>query len=166
MQEHPEQLMIVEGNHERRGYEHGELTTAHIAYHYFIGSDGTLVKNRSNDERTMHTRCGMDDDHPDFDPDCKGEQRINEESIAIVLAGNLDIEYATQPQMETLTALLNDLTTHFKIPRGNVMGHRHASSTTCPGKNLLDFISWYSGNHFRDGDKSIPVINPRGVRHR
>lgn len=145
MQAHAEQLQLVEGTHTRRGYGQSSITPSHIAYHYFIGSDGTLVKNRTNDERTMHTRCGLDDESPEYDPDCKGPQFVNERSIAVVLAGDFEHEKPTPEQLATLTSLLDKLRSRFNLPRRAVMGHLEASPTACPGKYLQSFLVKYRG---------------------
>lgn len=91
---------------------------SHIAYHFLIGKDGTVKQNRSLSERTGHTR----------------NQPINLESIAIVLAGNFDIEEPNRGQLIAIRSLVKRLDSIYHFEK--IIGHRDASPTACPGKHL------------------------------
>lgn len=84
-----------------------------------VGKDGTVKQLRSLNERTGHTKS----------------QPVNLESIAIVLNGNFEHEYPTSAQMKALKHLISRLDRTYKFERISV--HKEASSTACPGKNLL-----------------------------
>lgn len=123
--EHSEQEEIVNRNHENRGYPKSSLqgVDSHVAYHFMIGKDGTVKQLRDTVERTGHTKT----------------QPVNLESIAIVLTGNFEVEYPTEAQMRSLKFLIErlDKTYHFE----KISGHRFASSSSCPGKNLLQVMA-------------------------
>jgi 3D (Asp-Asp-Asp) domain-containing protein len=112
---------LVEKNHEDRGYDESALGS-HIAYHFLVGKDGTVVQNRSLIERTGHTR----------------NNPINTQSIAIAVAGDFTSEAPTAPQVQALRKTIQKLDRIYKFER--IIGHWHASPTGCPGKKLEDAI--------------------------
>lgn len=110
---------MVDASHQRRGYDKSSEGW-YVAYHYFIGRDGTVVQTRPVSSRTMHTR----------------NNAINMRSIGIVLAGNFEEEQPTQRQAEALTKLIKGLSKRYDIARHSIMGHKEASPDKCPGENL------------------------------
>jgi 3D (Asp-Asp-Asp) domain-containing protein len=114
-------METVERNHAARGYDESAYGS-HIAYHFLIGKDGTVKQNRALSERSMHTRNSV----------------INLESIAIVMAGNFEDEEPTDAEMKALKSLVKRLDSiyHFE----EIIGHKGASPTACPGKHLLEVL--------------------------
>ena len=127
-------MAIIDGAHERRGYPESQEGTF-IAYHYFIGCDGTEKHNRSDLEPSINTGCGMGEGR------CKpGKEAINEHSIAIALAGDFNTEEPTKKQIEVLKARVTQLQEKYGIPKDHVIPHQEASATACPGKNLINIL--------------------------
>lgn len=112
-----EQLAAVESNHESRGYD-ASVYGSHVAYHFFIGTDGTIVQNRALSERTYHTR----------------NTEVNDRSIAIVLAGDFNASHPSPAQLESVRNLVERLDAIYSFHE--IIGHREASPTGCPGKYL------------------------------
>lgn len=81
--------------------------------------DGKVIQNRALSERTMHTRNSV----------------VNSNTVAIVMAGNFQDEFPPKVQLEALETLTYrlDAIYHFK----EIIGHRDASPTACPGEKLL-----------------------------
>lgn len=86
-----------------------------------IGKDGTVLQTRPETDRTGHTR----------------NQAINQASLAIVLAGDFNVEQPDPRQLRALSDLVGRLQAKYDIPAENVIGHTEASPTSCPGKNIL-----------------------------
>ena len=105
--------------HKDRGYS-VSAKGFYIAYHYFIGKDGKVTQARSDWERTMHTRV----------------EDVNNESIAICLAGNFEQEELSEAQRDALSDLLLEKTQEYGVKPKNVLRHRDVQATLCPGKNL------------------------------
>lgn len=116
------QAPIVERSHARRGYEESPCTHSHVAYHALIGRDGTIRPTRCLTERTGHTR----------------NQDVNIDSIAVVLAGNFEIEGPKPKQLASLKKLVSQA--RQLNPEIEIIGHREASPTSCPGKHLEALI--------------------------
>lgn len=96
------------------------------------------MHNRSDDEPSINTGCGMGEDR------CKpGMDRVNEESIAIALAGNFNADQPTDRQLSILKARVTQLQKKYGIPKENVISHQEASATACPGKHLIDLLWSY-----------------------
>lgn len=128
----PRQIASVEGVHQRRGYPESAEGTF-IAYHYFIGCDGTEMHNRSDDEPSINTGCGMGEER------CKpGMEEVNENAIAIALAGNFNTDEPSERQMEVLRVRVTQLQKKYGIPNERVIPHQEASATACPGKKLIE----------------------------
>lgn len=62
------------------------------------------------------------------------------QSVAIVLAGNFEIEQPTQRQIAALMATVNRLHDKYRVAPENIIGHKEASPDACPGKNLTKII--------------------------
>jgi N-acetyl-anhydromuramyl-L-alanine amidase AmpD len=134
--EHPEQLSIVNDSHARRGYDLSAYGY-NVCYNYLIGTTGEIVHTRPNTDRT---RCTRNDE-------------LNMNAIQIVLAGaferydNEGKDISDIPSREQVTALMtlvSELQKQYKIRNENIIGHKEASSTTCPGKNIMKLLF-----HFR-----------------
>ena len=131
---------MVEANHRNRGYYESKIINPatgsgyHVAYHYFIGRDGTLVQTRTHDDRSAHTSCGLG-----FEK-CKNLPEINERSLGIVLAGDFEHEVPDRRQIVTLRNLVKKLQKEYNIPTDHILGHTDASPTSCPGENLLKLL--------------------------
>lgn len=128
MEEHPQQLALVDGNHDRRGYDES-IFKHYAAYHFFIGTDSTLVQTRPLTDRTLHTK------------NCA----VALTSIGIVVAGSFDTDEPTAKQRATLLALVRKLKARYHIANQNIIGHQEASATSCPGKNLMALIKRWRG---------------------
>lgn len=110
-------------SHSGRGYDTG-LRGKNIAYHFFIGTDGTVKQTRSLVERTAHTR----------------NEEYNLKSIAIVVAGDFTKEKPNDRQLASLRSLVNKLDGIYNFER--IIGHKNVpgSPTSCPGM-LTDYLS-------------------------
>lgn len=93
----------------------------HIAYHYIIGGDGTVLSTRNLSVLGYHA----------------SNWRVNQESIGICLTGNFDKEEPSQNQLDALEDLIKGLKEEFPAIK-KISGHRHYASKTCPGKNFTD----------------------------
>lgn len=122
-------------SHRARGYDSSSLGY-YVCYNYFIGTTGKVVQTRPDTDRTMCTR----------------NDSINMHSVQIVLAGAFelydkegkDISDVVQPrQLSSLKALVTALQGKYHIPAAKVIGHKEASSTTCPGKHVMDILLSY-----------------------
>lgn len=112
---------VVERAHTNRGYK--SYNGWHVAYHYMIDHDGDIKQLHDDCVRTGHTR----------------NQEINLHSIAVVLEGNFSEEKLGAAQEHGLHTLIDTL--QKKYPGAQVIGHRDASGTACPGNHISeDFI--------------------------
>lgn len=111
----------AEGNVEVFRAYHKSLGWGDVGYHYIItngdgGPDGELQLGR--DILTVGAHC----------------PGRNTDSIGICLVGNfVDGSYATEEQLKTLASLLRNLTLRFDIPIEQIIGHKEAYATDCPG---------------------------------
>jgi 3D (Asp-Asp-Asp) domain-containing protein len=88
-----------------------------------VGKDGTIKQARSLAERPGHTMS----------------QRVNERSLAIVVAGDFEHEEPTEKQLASLKALIAELDDLYHFQK--IIPHRDASATTCPGKNMIEALA-------------------------
>jgi 3D (Asp-Asp-Asp) domain-containing protein len=135
-----EQLETIERQHTARGYHESE-NGHHVAYHFFIGTDGTIVQMRSTHDRSGHTL----------------NQPVNLASVAIALAGNFTDKMPNDRQLEALRETIENV----RIMYGDlpVSGHRHHSATACPGTLLVDWLAEHYGKDF----SSEPLKSPYGM---
>lgn len=61
------------------------------------------------------------------------------ESISVVFAGNFNVQYPSQAQLETFRNLYALLDDQYKFER--TVGHKHTSPTSCPGKHLEEALA-------------------------
>ena len=92
-----------------------------IGYQYFISYSGRVYQGRVDNEEGAH--CIM----------------FNKQSIGICLQGNMEIEEPTLAQLTALEKLVKEKKERYNIKVIN--GHRDFSSTSCPGRNVYNFIS-------------------------
>lgn len=93
---------IVEDYHLSLGWEG-------IGYHFFIAKNGDVSRGRPEHYHGAHVK----------------EDGMNNKSIGICLAGNFDVTYPTEAQIEELTQLLKDLMAKYNIPAMSIFPHRH-----------------------------------------
>lgn len=116
---------MVDAAHCRRWGNPSPYTGYCVEYHYFVGLDGTVIHTRKEGkERTGHTRNSL----------------YNAESVAVVFAGNFALEEMNGAQLASGRALISALREKYGIPKGQVIGHREASATTCPGDNVMRLL--------------------------
>jgi hypothetical protein len=65
-----------------------------------------------------------------------GVREYNENGIGICLVGDFDHTQPTATQMEALARLVGYLMHVYHIPPSNVIGHRDAKHTNCPGRYM------------------------------
>lgn len=116
-------MQIVNGNHERRGYDLSDKGY-YVAYHYFIGTDGTVIQTRPDSDRTMHT----------------SNNDINIDSLGIVLAGDFEHDELPAVQLQALKKLVQSLAMKYKVSKSHIIAHKEASSTSCPGRHLEEAL--------------------------
>lgn len=87
----------------------------HAGYTYFIEKSGQVIQTRTDTEMQAHT---------------KG---LNEDSIGICLAANLDYERPTNEQLISLKNLINRKMAEYGILPDKIAGHRTFRQTSCPG---------------------------------
>jgi N-acetyl-anhydromuramyl-L-alanine amidase AmpD len=120
----------VNGYHKRKWNMESQLGYF-VCYHYFIGTTGAVVQTRAGEER----------------PGCTRNDYTNDHSIQVVVAGAFEHEKPTQAQLASLKKLVNGLQLRYKIPSNNIIGHKEASATTCPGKYMMDIIHHYRSKY-------------------
>ena len=95
----------------------------YVCYHYFIGTDGTTVALRNNDERTG---CTMNDEY-------------NFSSLHVALAGNFNNALPNSRQLSSLKKLLININSIY--PLEEIIPHRKASSSQCAGSYLNEWVN-------------------------
>lgn len=95
----------------------------YIGYHYFINKDGRMQQGKADTEHGAHT-IGYNN------------------QIGVCLAGNFDLSYPTQAQVDTLRSFLKRKTAEYSIPIEKIVPHRTFAQKTCYGQNLSD--TWAS----------------------
>lgn len=121
-----EQLSVVENSHRAKGYDLN-ANGYHICYHYFIGTTGKIVHSRPDTDRTM----------------CTKNNDVNMKAIQVVLAGDFSSEIPTPAQVKAMMALVSSLQEKYGVLSTNVIGHREASPTACPGKHVMRILEHY-----------------------
>jgi len=99
--------------------EHNEW--ADIGYNYIIEKINgryEVIAGRMLDEAGAH---------------CVGNNTI---SIGICCVGNYEVDTPSEEMLDVLRRLVRSLMATFKIPRGEIYGHRDLWATACPGKNF------------------------------
>ncbi len=100
-----------------------------IGYHYFIDKTGLVTQGRKDFYHGAHTK----------------EMNMNNESLAVCLAGNFDLTLPTQAQIDSLRQLLVLKMDQYKIPKERIYPHRHFALNpngtpykSCFGNKLSD----------------------------
>ena len=83
-----------------------------VSAHYLIGSDGTIYQLVADEQRAWHAGAGRWGTITD----------VNSASLGIELDNDAQSPY-TAAQIDSLLRLLNDLTTRWRIPRTQIIGH-------------------------------------------
>lgn len=111
-------------SHGARGFWNG------LGYHFLI-DNGTLGKGDGQIEMSPRWIRQQTGAH------CKAGG-MNDKGIGISLVGNFNLESPTPNQIQSLTYLIRTLCDYYRIPPGNIMGHREVEGahTECPGKNF------------------------------
>ncbi len=120
----PEQLQAVENSHKAQGYPESPYTHKHVCYNFFVGSDGTTKQLRGVNENEG----------------CTMNAEINGQALHIVVAGNFEEEKVPKRQAEALKNLIVELQKTYGVKNKNIIGHKDASSSACPGENLIKLI--------------------------
>ncbi|MGL4773151.1 MAG: peptidoglycan recognition protein family protein [Clostridium sp.] len=108
----PEQ---IHNDHKNKDYDG-------IGYHYYIRKDGTIYRGRPEGAQGAHTI---------------GENR---KSLGVCLEGDFEKQKLTDKQKESLIKLCEYLIIKYNLEE--IIGHRDAYNTLCPGKNIsLDKIN-------------------------
>ena len=114
--------------HETAGYFDGD-NAPHIAYHFAVESDGTIVQCNYVEERSWHAT------------------NANDQALGICLQGDLNAHAPSDKQRIALQWLLDTLVEDFKLTRAAVYGHgeltQYGNSTSCPGSHLLPLVKAY-----------------------
>ncbi|HET8753971.1 MAG TPA: exo-beta-N-acetylmuramidase NamZ domain-containing protein, partial [Salinimicrobium sp.] len=96
---------------------------ADVPYHYYIAADGSLAEGRE---------IGFEGDS-NTDYDLTGH-------LLIVLEGNFDKIELPDVQREKLEKLVAVVAQKWHIPAEKISGHKDQAETSCPGKNLYEFL--------------------------
>lgn len=97
----------------------GDRGWADVAYHYFIGYEGTIYAGRDINARGAHVGG------------------FNTGSLGICLFGNFEETQPTPPQMRSAQTLVNYLTEKYAMT--HLAGHGEFNPEThCPGSNLQE----------------------------
>lgn len=90
-----------------------------IGYHFYIRKNGEIWRGRPENITGAHAG---------------GSNTYNLHSIGICLEGDFETEYPTDPQLDSLAILLQDLENRYPIRE--VLYHREIAPTACPGKHF------------------------------
>lgn len=113
------QLQKVNEYHKSRDFPISSLGFF-VGYHYLIEKNGDVIQTRQYWEEGAHT-IGM-----------------NMSSIGVCLAGDFDVEYPTNKQMDALGALLNGLLSASSLSPADIVPHRKYANKDCYGTMLED----------------------------
>lgn len=108
---------IINDFHRSRGFPLSSLGF-YGGYHYLIERGGSICQYRKEQEIGAHT-VGM-----------------NDKSIGICLAGNMDLEDPSPAQVASLGELLSDVVQRHKIDPFAIRPHRAYANKTCYGSRL------------------------------
>jgi len=110
-------------------YSHLQKQWDGIGYHFIIGNGVNTVDGEV--EETFRYRQLKDGAHT-LTPDLF----YNKHAIGICLVGNFNETHPTKKQMESLKKLLSSLKNKFGIMNKNILVHKEAKATECPGANF------------------------------
>ncbi len=106
-----------------------------IGYNYIIAPDGSVFEGRAGGKKVVGAHAA----------------KYNTGSVGIALLGNYQDEPLPGPMVQSLMALVADLSEEYDLDpeasgtfRGkkmlNVLGHRDVSATACPGEVTYDYL--------------------------
>ena len=102
---------------------------AGIGYHFIIGNGINTVDGKV--EETFRFRKLKDGAHT-LTPDLF----YNKNAICICLIGDFNITFPTEKQILSLKKLLLKIKNEFSINHKNILFHKEAKATECPGNNF------------------------------
>jgi hypothetical protein len=108
----PGHLRSVESYHRAQGWPD-------VAYHFFVGMDGTVYEGRDPSTRG--------DTFTSYDP--TGH-------LLVCCAGDFERQPLQPETFESLARILAWGVAHYGVDPGTIAGHRSFASTTCPGRSL------------------------------
>jgi N-acetylmuramoyl-L-alanine amidase len=120
---------VIRGWHLSRGFHdigyHKVILNAYPDYTSWRtktkqNTDGVIQQGRPDEEQGAH---------------CDG-MGMNAKSLGICLIGDFNVDFPTERQMASLFDACVRLCARHDIPSQNVLGHREADSTSCPGTHL------------------------------
>lgn len=101
-----------------------ENPASRVSYHYLVGVDGKLYRCVAESKKAWHagrsTWLGREVGNS-----------VNPISIGVALTSDGTEPY-TQPQLDTLSDLLSDIMTRYRIPPSDVRGHNEVA----PGRKI------------------------------
>jgi LysM repeat protein len=114
----------IHRSHGDRGFWNG------LGYHFLI-DNGTMGKGDGQIEmspRWIRQQVGAH---------CKASG-MNDKAIGVALVGNFNTDSPTPNQLQSLRYLLKTLGNYYRIPNGNILGHREVegAKTECPGSRF------------------------------
>lgn len=74
---------------------------------------------------------------------CTKNNDVNMKSVHVVLAGEFGTDIPPPAQVKAMTGLVTALQKKYGVLNENVIGHREASPTACPGKNIMRILNYY-----------------------
>jgi len=90
------------------------------------------------------------------------DNRFNERGIGICLVGNFEYDRPTTAQMRSLVRLTTYLMKTYHITPDNIIGHKDAKPTECPGRNLnVATVRRLATQALAEGGESPPLENAR-----
>lgn len=95
-------------------------------YHYFIDLQGKVHQARNEEETGWHS----------------GNSKMNNESIAVCLSGNFNINLPKDNQVDVLKKLLSDLLKKYNLKPEDIIPHKGVIKTECYGNKLS--MTWAS----------------------
>ena len=113
----------------------------YIGYQIYISLDGTIHRGRTDQEDGAHTLGGW-----------------NQKSIGICLQGNTDISTPTEEQTTALEKLIKEKMALYAISNNQLYCHGDLWPTTCPGKNLRNWLVNYKGGDFANLQRQIIIL--------
>jgi hypothetical protein len=100
-----------------------------IGYHFVIGNGQGMPDGHV--EATFRWKEQIHGAH-------SGNAAVNARGIGICLIGNFENHRPTDNQIQSLKALLTELSQRHQIPEARLLGHSDVKATACPGK-YFDF---------------------------
>lgn len=145
----------VAGGAARFDRDHREKGWDELGYDFVIGNgtdtgDGQIEVG----PRWVAQKWGAHTKTPD--------NRFNERGIGICLVGNFDSDRPTTAQMRSLVRLTSYLMRSYRISPDNIIGHKDAKPTDCPGRNLnVESVRRMSAQAVAEAGHPVPAREAR-----